>query len=168
MIVLTGSELFTSNIMVSQLPQKLGPHLTILQFMTVALCNRRITIVDLAKNWFISFFGNLAGMLFFMAIITGCKSLPRCLTSCYFCPPTKIALLMGFNITDGGVFHEEGYKEAVFTFAKKKCLEPQWHQIFLRAIGANWLVCMAVVSQNHPDVEAGRFVFPCLIHHQST
>ena len=46
--------------------------------------------------------------------------------------------------SDGGVFHEKGYKEAVFTFAMHKVTEPQWHQIFLRAIGANWLVCMAV------------------------
>ena len=57
MIVLSGSDLFTSNVM----------------FMTVAFLHRRITIVDLLKNWFISYFGNLAGMLFFMAIITGCE-----------------------------------------------------------------------------------------------
>lgn len=36
------------------------------------------------------------------------------------------------------------YKEAVFNFAKQKAVDPHWHQIFLRAIGANWLVCLAV------------------------
>lgn len=58
MIVLSGADLFTSNIM----------------FMTTAFLHRRITIVDLMINWVVSFLGNLAGMLFFMAIITGCKS----------------------------------------------------------------------------------------------
>lgn len=56
MIVLSGSDLFTSNVM----------------FMLTAFLHRRITILDLLKNWFISFFGNLAGMLFFMAI-AGCR-----------------------------------------------------------------------------------------------
>jgi hypothetical protein len=28
-------------------------------------------------------------------------------------------------------------------FAVTKQITPMWHQIFLRAIGANWLVCMA-------------------------
>ena len=41
--------------------------------MTTALLHRRITILDLLKSWFVSFFGNLAGSLFFVAIITGCK-----------------------------------------------------------------------------------------------
>ena len=56
MMVLTGADLFTSNIM----------------FMTVALLHRRISILDLLRNWFVSFFGNLAGSLFFACIITGC------------------------------------------------------------------------------------------------
>lgn len=43
------------------------------QFMTTAFLHRRCTIVDLLINWVVSFFGNLAGMLFFMAIITGCE-----------------------------------------------------------------------------------------------
>ena len=57
MIVLSGADLFTSNVM----------------FMWTAFLHRRITIVDLSVNWIISYFGNLAGMLFFMAIITGCE-----------------------------------------------------------------------------------------------
>lgn len=56
MIVLSGADLFTSNVM----------------FMSTAFLHRRVTIVDLMINWVVSFFGNLAGMLFFMAIITGC------------------------------------------------------------------------------------------------
>ncbi|KAL8662865.1 MAG: hypothetical protein Q9202_004379 [Teloschistes flavicans] len=100
MIVLSGADLFTSNIM----------------FMTVAFLHRRITIVDLLKNWFISFFGNLAGMLFFMAIVTGY----------------------------GGVFEPAAYRQETINFATLKAVTPGWHQIFLRGIGANWLVCFAV------------------------
>ena len=100
MIVLSGSDLFTSNIM----------------FMTCAYLHQRITIFDLLKNWTISFIGNLAGMLFFMAIITGY----------------------------GGVFQVDTYKQETIQFATMKAVLPQWHQIMLRAIGANWLVCFAV------------------------
>ncbi|GAB7355382.1 hypothetical protein MBLNU459_g5903t1 [Dothideomycetes sp. NU459] len=98
MIVLSGADLFTSNIM----------------FMVTA---HPRTFVDVAKSWVISFLGNLAGSLFFMAIITGY----------------------------GGVFQEsEAYSNAAVTLAIQKAKNPQWHQIFLRAIGANWLVCFAV------------------------
>lgn len=42
------------------------------------------------------------------------------------------------------MYSTPGYKSAVFEFATEKMVTPQWHQIFLRAIGANWLVCLAV------------------------
>ncbi|KAF2083751.1 hypothetical protein K490DRAFT_60208 [Saccharata proteae CBS 121410] len=101
MIVLSGADLFTSNVM----------------FMSTAYLHRRVSILDIGTSWFFSFFGNLAGSLFFMAIITGY----------------------------GGVFEEsEEYREAAIRIAIQKCVNPQWHQIFLRAIGANWLVCFAV------------------------
>ncbi|KAK4696677.1 hypothetical protein P7C71_g1286, partial [Lecanoromycetidae sp. Uapishka_2] len=100
MIVLSGADLFTSNVM----------------FMTTAFLHRRITIVDLLINFVVSFLGNLAGMLFFMAIITGY----------------------------GGIFDIPAYRMQVINFATLKCLTPTWVQIFLRAIGANWLVCFAV------------------------
>ncbi|KAL8952865.1 MAG: hypothetical protein Q9222_001257, partial [Ikaeria aurantiellina] len=100
MIVLSGSDLFTSNVM----------------FMTVAFLHRRIAALDLIQNWVVSFLGNLAGMLFFMAIITGY----------------------------GGVFEMGAYRTETLNFATLKIVNPQWHQVFLRAIGANWLVCFAV------------------------
>lgn len=85
----------------------------LLQFMCTAFLHRRVTVLDVLKNWFVVFFGNLAGSLFFMAIITGY----------------------------GGVFEEsDAYKNAAITIATQKAVNPQWHQIFLRAIGANWLV----------------------------
>ncbi|KAL9069069.1 MAG: hypothetical protein Q9157_006283 [Trypethelium eluteriae] len=96
MIVLSGADLFTSNVM----------------FMTTALLHRRITIKDVAISWLFSFFGNLAGTLFFMAIITGY----------------------------GGVFEESPeYQQAAVRLATQKAQQPGWHQIFLRGIGANWL-----------------------------
>lgn len=85
--------------------------------MWTAFLHRRISALDVAKNWFVSFFGNLAGSLFFMAII------------------------MGY----GGVFEETpGYQNAAIRLATQKAYDPKWSQIFCRAIGANWLVCFAV------------------------
>ncbi|KFY24250.1 hypothetical protein V491_02227 [Pseudogymnoascus sp. VKM F-3775] len=100
MVILTGADLFTSYIL----------------FSTVAFLHRRITFVDLLKTWFISFFGNLAGMLFFMALLTGY----------------------------GGVLEAAAFKKEVLVFATAKVVTPGWHQIFLRGILANWLVTMAV------------------------
>ena len=85
--------------------------------MITALLHRRVTVKDLAISWFVSFFGNLAGSLFFMALITGY----------------------------GGVFQESPeYQQAAVRVATQKAQQPGWHQIFLRAIGANWLVCFSV------------------------
>lgn len=44
------------------------------QFMFTAFLHRRASIISLANVWITSFLGNLAGMLFFMAIVTGCRS----------------------------------------------------------------------------------------------
>ena len=43
----------------------------------------------------------------------------------------------------GGVFDTSPYKEEVLAFNETKVVSPDWHMIFLRAIGANWLVCLA-------------------------
>lgn len=66
-------------------------------------------------HWFITFWGNLAGSMF---------------TAC---------LVLGY----GGVFDVPAFRETVFSFSEKKQVTPEWHMIFLRAIGANWLVCLA-------------------------
>ncbi|KAI9743580.1 MAG: hypothetical protein M1818_002895 [Claussenomyces sp. TS43310] len=101
MITLTGADLFTSNVM----------------FMVTAFLHRRVGVRDVLTSWVVSYLGNLAGMLFFMAIIIG----------------------YGGVLTDVAA-----YKQQTVTFAIQKAHDPGWHQIFLRAIGANWLVCMAV------------------------
>lgn len=59
MVNLTGADLFTSYCM----------------FSVIALLRRRCSVCELAKTWIVSFFGNLAGALFHMAILTGCKHL---------------------------------------------------------------------------------------------
>lgn len=47
------------------------------------------------------------------------------------------------QLIDGGVFDAVAYRTEVQNFATMKQVTPQWHQVFLRAIGANWLVCLA-------------------------
>jgi len=43
----------------------------------------------------------------------------------------------------GGVFDTAYYHTEAQNFAKAKAITPHWHQIFIRGIGANWLVCLA-------------------------
>lgn len=96
------------------------------------MLQRRLPIWKLLRHWTVTFLGNLAGSLFVVAIITGY----------------------------GGVFDAEPYHTEVINFAyvcsphpvelpltlpysQKKVVTPGWQMIFLRGIGANWLVCMA-------------------------
>jgi len=71
---------------------------------------------SLPMNWLIVFFGNLSGSLFFAAIL----------------------------VKYSGIISTEPYMAFAQTFALHKAKDPQWHQIFLRGIGCNWLVCVAV------------------------
>ena len=41
------------------------------------------------------------------------------------------------------MFDESPYREVVISNAKQKQVDLKFHQIFLRAIGGNWLVCLA-------------------------
>ncbi|KKY15744.1 putative formate nitrite transporter family [Phaeomoniella chlamydospora] len=84
-------------------------------FTTVSVLHRRLSITKAGLHWFITFWGNLTGSLF----------------------------VTGILIYYGGIFKLDAYKEEVFKFAKTKQVTPDWHMIFLRAIGANWLVCLA-------------------------
>ncbi|KAF8265356.1 Formate/nitrite transporter [Lactarius quietus] len=71
---------------------------------------------SLPLNWLVVTFGNLTGSLFFAAIL----------------------------VKYSGVLSTAPYNEFVVAFAIKKASTPQWHQIFLRGIACNWLVCVAV------------------------
>ncbi|KAI0915681.1 hypothetical protein AcV5_003536 [Taiwanofungus camphoratus] len=67
-------------------------------------------------NWLIVTFGNLCGSLFFATVLTKYT----------------------------GIISTEPYISYAQTFALHKAKEPAWYQIFLRGIGCNWLVCVAV------------------------
>ncbi|KAJ4396203.1 hypothetical protein N0V93_000422 [Gnomoniopsis smithogilvyi] len=98
-IVLTGAELFTDVIM----------------YTIVAALQGKLKLWQLARQWFLCFWGNLAGTLFVMIVILGY----------------------------GGVFQEEPFFSTMQAAATNKQLLPTWYQIFLRGIGCNWLVCLA-------------------------
>jgi len=100
MIVLQGADLLTSNMMT----------------FPMAVLKRRIPWWSLPLNWFIVFWGNMVGSLFFAAILT--------------------------KFTD--VVGTEPYKSGIQAAAIKKALDPNWLQIFLRGIGCNYLVCIAI------------------------
>ncbi|KAI1612115.1 formate/nitrite transporter family protein [Exophiala viscosa] len=98
-IILTGADLCTGSFM----------------FTGLAVLHRRLSIVKMLIHWVVTFFGNLAGSLFIVGLITGY----------------------------GGIFDDAGYKTEAVKFATTKQVTPEWHEIFLRGIGANWLVCLA-------------------------
>ena len=104
-----------------------------LPVISAAFIQGRISIWKMLYHWTFCFFGNLAGALFVMAIIFGCKSRSS--------PP-----IPGSQLTpaDGGVFDDDPYRANVIAFVTAIQIKPQWHQIFLRAIGCNWLVCLAL------------------------
>lgn len=71
---------------------------------------------SLPLNWTIVTFGNLSGSLFSAAIL----------------------------VRYSGVISSEPYITGVRSYAQRKAVDPQFHQIFLRGIGCNILVCIAV------------------------
>lgn len=50
-----------------------------------------------------------------------------------------MALITGY----GETFKSSAYAAEVIRFGTSKTITPSWRAIFLRAIGANWLVCVA-------------------------
>ncbi|KAI4849016.1 formate/nitrate family transporter [Aureobasidium sp. EXF-8846] len=84
-------------------------------YTTLACLHRRTSVLLMLRHWFLTFFGNLAGALFVSCVIIGY----------------------------GGVFSGAAYKKELLAIATTKAVTPAWYQIFLKAIGANWLVCLA-------------------------
>lgn len=78
-----------------------------LQYTTVALLERRATILDLAKTWSISYLANLGGILFFLFV----------------------------NIIWAGVFSSQAQQDHCVDYAVGKAQSPTWYNIFLSAIG---------------------------------
>lgn len=100
MIVLVGADLLTSNMMT----------------FPMAVMKRRVPFWSLLLNWFIVFWGNMAGSLFFAAVLTKYS----------------------------GVVSTEPYRQSIQEAAIKKAITPNWLEIFLRGIGCNYLVCLAI------------------------
>lgn len=85
-------------------------------YFPMAVLTRSVPLWGLCINWLIVFFGNLTGSLFFAAIL----------------------------VRYSGIVSGPPYHDYIQAFAIHKAADPQWHQIFLRGIGCNWLVCVAV------------------------
>jgi len=82
----------------------------------MAALTRAIPWWGLPLNWLIVTFGNLTGSLFFAALL----------------------------VHYSGVISADPYPAYVKSFTLHKASDPHWHQIFLRGIGCNWLVCTAI------------------------
>jgi len=95
-----------------------GQELLTSNMMVAPMClmKRAIPWWGLPYNWLVVFWGNLVGSLFFGAIL----------------------------VKYSGVVEADPYLAYIKTAAVAKAVTPQWHQIFLRGIGCNWLVCIAV------------------------
>ncbi|KAJ7491030.1 Formate/nitrite transporter [Mycena latifolia] len=82
----------------------------------MAVAKRAIPWQALPVNWIIVTFGNLTGSLFSAAIL----------------------------VRYSGIVSAEPFMSGIVAYAEKKAVVPQWHEIFLRGIGCNILVCLAV------------------------
>jgi formate/nitrite transporter len=82
----------------------------------MGVLKRAVPWWSLPLNWLVVTFGNLTGCLFFAAIL----------------------------VKYSGIISTAPYNEFVVTFAVHKAGTPHWYQIFLRGIGCNWLVSIAV------------------------
>mmetsp|Transcript_11568 Transcript_11568/g.29163 ORF Transcript_11568/g.29163 Transcript_11568/m.29163 type:complete len:369 (-) Transcript_11568:225-1331(-) len=85
-------------------------------YMLVGLMGGTANLYHLCRNWFWSLVGNFIGSIFFAG-----------------------ALVYG-----AGLFDDEPYLSFVQLIAYKKTQVFEWHELFLRAIGCNWLVCLAL------------------------
>ncbi|CAE7057039.1 unnamed protein product [Rhizoctonia solani] len=95
-----------------------GQELLTSNMMTVPmlLVKRATPWWSLPVNWLLVLFGNLTGSLFFAGVL----------------------------VKASGILSAEPYPTYVRSFVLHKAMDPHWYQIFLRGIGCNWLVCIAV------------------------
>lgn len=57
------------------------------------------------------------------------------------------------TIPDGDIFAQDPYRSGVINFVIAKQVKPEFHNILLRGIGCNWLVCIALyLSAQAKDV----------------
>jgi len=113
LIVLYGTELFTSNTMA----------------MVTPVLTRQISILALAKNWSLSYAGNLVGSLL----------------SAYF-----LSYLPQ-------VFDQEPWNTFVQDLAEKK-VSMDWGEVFMRGVGCNYLVNLAVFSATAAEDIVSKYI----------
>ncbi|KAL4077798.1 putative formate/nitrite transporter [Scleroderma citrinum] len=82
----------------------------------MAVLNGALPWWSIPVNWIIVTFGNLVGSLFFAAVLA----------------------------KDDGLITSDPYATYIRNFVVAKAVTPAWYQVFLRGIGCNWLVCIAV------------------------
>lgn len=107
-------------------------------YTAVAALHGRLSVGKMLLHWLLCFWGNLAGSLFVMAVIFGCEYKPENQVVAGGWIATNTDTLLDGGVFDGGV-----YKDQVIYLVTAKQIKPQFHQIFLRGIGCNWLVCLA-------------------------
>ncbi|KAH7030731.1 putative formate/nitrite transporter [Microdochium trichocladiopsis] len=85
-------------------------------YTTLAVLHRRLSLPRMLLHWVLTFWGNLAGALIVVILIFGA----------------------------GGVFAKDPYRSHVAEFATGKQVTPEFHQVFLRGVGCNWLVALGL------------------------
>ncbi|KAJ5928191.1 Formate/nitrite transporter [Penicillium verhagenii] len=121
MIILTGADLCTGSFM----------------YTTVAALQRKLPWWKMLAHWVVTFFGNLAGSLFMVAIIFGY----------------------------GGIFDADPFKSEVITFATKKQVTPDFHMgrdLASKIMGIWWPI-FAFVSLGMDHVVANMTFVPLAI-----
>lgn len=110
-------------------------------FMTMGILDGKTNFVGLIKNWIGSWVFNLVGALF-------------------------VAYVLAYM---SGIMVPEAFAKGAMTVAQTKALggaafgaeatkSLTWVQAFIRAIGCNWLVCLAVYLANAADDVIGKIV----------
>lgn len=125
LVVLAGSELFTGNCM----------------YMPMGILQGKATLGGLAKNWSISWVLNFVGALFVayvFAYLAGILTVDPYMAGAITLAKTKAL--------GGAQFEGAKYVMTAGTMVKETVMVSSltWDQVFLRAIGCNWLVCLAV------------------------
>src|SRR5207249_2257043 len=107
--------------------------------LTLGVLTRRARVRDLADNWVWTWLGNLAGSLLLAWLVAGS------------------------GLLDGGNKAFAGINEFIYrVFAAKTT--PSAQQLFLRAVLANWLVCLGVWMAARVKSESARIllIFWCM------
>jgi formate/nitrite transporter len=102
LVVIGGAELFTGN-----------------NLITIACCQRKVSVVDLLKNWIVVYIGNFVGSIILVLIVFG-----------------------GFYATMNAATPTPMATLALNTASAKVSIS--FSEALLRGILCNWLVCLAV------------------------